>query len=211
MTEWDHGHDGPEHDPGAEPDWDTPGSEPAAHLDDPGLDDPGLDDPYGSSAEPGPDPHPPAATPDEPTGLPEEQPVDWSGGQHPGDSAGWDQEHTGDPAAWDQPNGGYFHDTLGEPDQGDDGTDPAGWTAAAGADPFPPTLDLDVQPGDGGPWVDPDLLGGSDSLGDPAGPADPPEALLPDLAAADGNPDADWSALADSDDPAVRALTQHWS
>lgn len=196
MTEWDHGHDGhdgadgvpelPDHDPGWEPYED--------HLSEPTT----TADPYGSPGHPGPEPH--DAAPAEPAGLPEEQPADWSG---PGD----DLAHSG-PGAW-EPDGGL------DPGDQADGTDPASWTAAAGADPFPAALDMDVQPGDGGPWVDPDLLGGpdhwtADGLG-PAGPADPPDALLPDLAAADGDPDAGWDTLRDTDDPAVRALTLHWS
>lgn len=197
MTEWDHGaHDGPDHDPGAEPDWDVAGSEPAAHLGEPS----GLDDPYGSPVEPGPDPHTPDVTSHDPVGLPEEQPADWS-------------VHPDDPAAWDQPNGAFGPFDL-DPGDLSDGTDPAGWTADAGADPFPPALDVDVQPGDGGPWVHPDLLGGPDhwtASGPEAAPVDPPAALLPDLAAADGDPDAGWDALRDSDDPAVRALTLHWN
>lgn len=67
-----------------------------------------------------------------------------------------------------------------------------------------------MQPGDGGPWVDPQLLGGTDHW--TAGPdQEAPAALLPDLAAADGDPDAGWDALRDPDDPAVRALAQHWN
>lgn len=229
MTEWDHdghhGHDGPD-DPAVEPSWDVLGTEPAAPLGEPS--DP--DDPYGSPPEPGSDPDGPTSA--EPAGLPEEQPADWSGGQpdhpdHPGDPAGgaadragpsgWDPARSADPGSWEKP-GGAGHDPFGLPDQDDlfDGTDPAGWTDA-GADPFPPTLDVKVQPGDGGPWVDPDLLGGPDywtadqPAPDLAAPVDPPSALLPDLAAADGDPDAGWDALRDSDDPAVRALTRHWN
>jgi hypothetical protein len=89
-----------------------------------------------------------------------------------------------------------------------DGTDPAGWAdTAAEADPFPPVLELAVQPAGGGPWTDPGLLG-DPAPGSP--PADPPEALRADLAVADGDPDADWAALHDSDDPAVRALAARW-
>lgn len=198
MTEWDHGahHDGPDHDPGGEPDWDAAGTDPTAHLGEPS----GLDDPYGSPAEPGPDPHTAAGTAPEPAGLPDEQPADWS-------------VHADDPGAWDQPNGGFHSFDLDPGDLADD-TDPAGWTADAGADPFPPALDVDVLPGDGGPWVDPDLLGAPDhwtGAGPEPAPVDPPAALLPDLAAADGDPDAGWDALRDSDDPAVRALTLHWN
>jgi hypothetical protein len=195
MTEWDHGaHDGPDHDPGVEPDWDAASSEPAAHLGEPsGL----SDDPYGSGAEPGPDPHTPDAP--EPAGLPAEEPADWS------------VHADSEPGSWDQPHGGQFDPDPGDPS---DGTDPAGWTADAAADPFPPALDVDIEPGDGGPWVDPDLLGGPErwtGSGPELAAVDPPAALLPDLAAADGDPDAGWDALRDSDDPAVRALTLHWN
>lgn len=187
MTEWDHHDHGPDHDPGGEPDWAGLGSEPTDHLDQP------ADDPSGAPGEPEPHTADPVEA-HEPAGLPEEQPADWSG---------WDPH--------DEP--GAFHDAVPAADPGDlsDGTDPAGWTDAAGADPFPPALDVDVQPGDGGPWVDPGLLGDPDqSTADP-GPVDPPAALLPDLAAADGDPDAGWDTLRDSDDPAVRALTRLWN
>ncbi|HST65823.1 MAG TPA: hypothetical protein VLM05_11600 [Mycobacteriales bacterium] len=204
MTEWDGGHDGG-HDaghhgghelgpegpdlPDSDPPWEPLGSGPG-HLDQP-------EDPYGSPAGPG---HPDAAAADEPAGLPEEQPADWS---QPPDEL----PHSG-PGSWD--------DTFGAPGAGtDDGTDPAGWTEAAGTDPFPAALDLDVAPGDGGPWVDPGLLGGPDhwtaDTAEVAVPVDPPAALLPDLAAADGDPDAGWDTLRDSDDPAVRALARHWN
>jgi hypothetical protein len=77
---------------------------------------------------------------------------------------------------------------------------------------------MDVSPADGGPWTDPELIGGdpadlsADLSADfSAGPdVDPPAALLPDLAAADGDPSAGWATLHDSDDPAVRALARHW-
>lgn len=192
MTEWDHGHDGHDggHDdpvpdlPDHDPAWETPD----AHLSEPA----GPDDPYGSPDHPGPEAHDAGS---EPVGFPQEQPADWSG-------SGDDVLHSG-PGAW-EPDG--------DPGDGVDGTDPAGWTDTA-ADPFPPALDVDVQPGDGGPWVDPDLIGGPEWTADaePAPPADPPAALLPDLAAADGDPDAGWDALRDSDDPAVRALAVHWN
>ena len=91
-----------------------------------------------------------------------------------------------------------------------DGTDPAGWAdTAAATDPFPPPLDLDVRTPDGG-WVDPDLLGRTVDDGDDGDGTDPPEALRADLAAADGDPDADWATLRESDDPAVRALARYW-
>jgi hypothetical protein len=217
MTEWDHGHGGADHheaggepdwadhhEAGGEPDWASAGPAPDAQLAEPS----GLDDLVGS-----PGGHGPAADPDhpgpaaEPAGLPAEHPADWSA---------WDAADVGSGSAdWDAPH--PFHDDFSdvEPDPGD-GTDPAGWTAGAGSDPFPPALDLDVQPADGGPWVDPALLGGPDrwTAGAPgpdlAGPADPPAALLPDLAAADGDPDAGWETLRDSADPAVRALAVHW-
>jgi hypothetical protein len=89
-----------------------------------------------------------------------------------------------------------------------DGTDPAGWADTAGAsDPFPPPIDLGVRPRDGR-WVDPDLLGPAADAGDP--PIDPADALLADLAAADGDPGAGWATLHRSDDPAVRALAVRW-
>lgn len=194
MTEWDHGHeghDGPDgHDTGPDlPDlpehdlgWEASG--PDAQLSDPAH--PG--DPYGS-----PD-HPEPAAGTEPAGFPEEQPADWSG-------AGGDVPHA-EPGAWD-------HDP--DPGVAIDGTDPAGWADSAGADPFPPALDVDVQPGDGGPWVDPDLLGTPEHWAAAGPDPEPPAALLPDLAAADGDPDAGWDTLRDSDDPAVRALAQHWN
>jgi hypothetical protein len=202
MTEWDHGHEAADRDPGAQPD---PAS--AAAPDAPLAEPADLDDPYGSPAESGPAPdhaEPPAA---EPAGLPAEDPAD---------RPAWDAERSGSGSAdWEAPDHS-FHDAFGtaEPDPGD-GTDPAGWSAGAGSDPFPPTLDLDVRPADGGPWVDPALLGGArhwtaDAV-EPVAPTDPPAALLPDLAAADGDPDAGWDTLRDSDDPAVRALTRHWN
>lgn len=89
-----------------------------------------------------------------------------------------------------------------------DGTDPAGWADTAGAThPFPPPLDSDVRPADGS-WIDPGLLGPVDDAVDQM--TDPPGALLADLAAADGDPAADWTALRRSDDPAVRALVLRW-
>jgi hypothetical protein len=89
-----------------------------------------------------------------------------------------------------------------------DGTDPAGWAdAAVATDPFPPPLDLDVRPVDG-LWVDAGLLGRVEDAGRQH--TDPPDALLADLAAAAGDPAADWATLRDSDDPAVRALALRW-
>ncbi|HEY6745693.1 MAG TPA: hypothetical protein VI357_08230 [Mycobacteriales bacterium] len=195
MTEWDHGHDGhgdgpdlPDHDPG----WEASG--PDGQLAEPA----GPDHPYGLPDHPGPEPH--DAGPAEPAGFPEEKPADWSG-------SGDDVLHAG-PDAWEPDHGPFDPDPAGPAD----GTDPAGWTVAA--DPFPPALDLDVQPGDAGPWADPALLGDPDhgtGVAEPAPPADPPAALLPDLAAADGDPDAGWDTLRDSDDPAVRALALRWN
>ncbi len=88
-----------------------------------------------------------------------------------------------------------------------DGTDPAGWAdTAAATDPFPPPLDVAVPPPEGG-WVDLDLLGHG---AEPGEDRDPPDSLRADLAAADGDPDADWATLHESDDPAVRALALRW-
>lgn len=88
------------------------------------------------------------------------------------------------------------------------GTDPAGWADADGApDPFPPLLHPRVRPADGS-WSDPGLLGPVEDGVDPT--TDPPDALLTDLAAAAGDPEADWTALHASDDPAVRALALRW-
>ncbi len=95
-----------------------------------------------------------------------------------------------------------------------DWSEPAGWAdqpaAAGGPDPFPPALEVDLTPPDGGPWADPDLLGGDDTALPPPSPGDSPAALRADLAAADWDPGADWAALAGSDDPAVRALAALW-
>jgi hypothetical protein len=89
-----------------------------------------------------------------------------------------------------------------------DGTDPAGWADTAGlTDPFPPPLDLGVRPARG-PWIDAGPVGRAEVAGEQ--PTDPPDALLADLAAADGDPDAGWTALHESDDPAVRALSLRW-
>lgn len=89
-----------------------------------------------------------------------------------------------------------------------DGTDPAGWADTAGAtDPFPPPLDLDVPAADG-PSVDAGLLGRVEDAAEQL--TDPPDMLLADLAAADGDPEADWATLHESDDPAVRALSLRW-
>ena len=89
-----------------------------------------------------------------------------------------------------------------------DGTDPAGWADTADAtDLFPSPLGLHIRPADGS-WVDPGLLGPVEDGLDHA--IDPPDALLADLAAADGDPAADWTTLQKSDDPAVRALARRW-
>lgn len=196
MTEWDHGGDQPE--PGEV--WEAPGSAFESHLPDEPT---SLCDPY----EPGgPDPD---GVPDEPAGLPAEAPADWSAGTadltetDPGPASGWDAHPAGLPVAGPDP---------GDPAAFGDLADPAAWTdgTGTGADPFPPALDMDVTPADGGPWTDPELIGGGteDRSADPV--TDPPAALLPDLAAADGDPDASWESLHDSDDPAVRALATHW-
>ena len=98
--------------------------------------------------------------------------------------------------------------TPAEPAARLDGTDPAGWADTAGEiEPFPPPLDLGVRP-HGDPWVDPDLVGRTAEAG--GAPTDPPEQLRADLAAADGDPEADWATLHESDDPAVRALALRW-
>jgi len=89
-----------------------------------------------------------------------------------------------------------------------DDTDPAGWADAAGTtEPFPPRLALHARPADGS-WVDPGLLGPVEDALDRT--TDPPDALLADLAAADGAPAAGWTTLHESDDPAVRALALRW-
>lgn len=213
MTEWDH-HDPTPGDPG----WTD-----AAHPDP--LAGPG-DDPYGTDfpAEPADLPEPtdlpepadsPADLPAEGTGLPAERadlPAEgsaaWSDG--PDHTPGsWPGDGT-DGADGTDAAGGTDHGAVppGDPADLPDSTDPAAWTDGADADPFPPALDLDVTPADGGPWTDPELIGGTADWS--ADPTDPPAALRSDLAAADGDPDAGWAALQDSDDPAVRALATHW-
>lgn len=180
MTEWDH-HDPTPGDPG--PGWDFAADQPEPF----GEPDHGLDpssDPY--DVQPG--------LPDEPAGLPAEHPVEL-----PVESP-WPTDGAG----------GTDHGAVppGEPADLPDSTDPAAWTDGADDDPFPPALDLDVTPADGGPWTDPELIGGTADWS--ADPTDPPAALRSDLAAADGDPDAGWAALQDSDDPAVRALATNW-
>lgn len=196
MTGWDDHH----------PDFDGGGDgDPAAALpEEPyGLLDPAsLDDVLGDPApeEPGPvDP----GLPDEPAGLPVEVSVDWSADPDPAGevSAPAGDWATDDPAGWTD-------------DPPDDGTDPAGWATGGEPEAFPPALDLDLTPADGGPWTDPDLLGGPDAPEAPTAwspPTDGPIALRPDLALAHGDPDASWSALRSSDDPAVRALALRWT
>ena len=91
---------------------------------------------------------------------------------------------------------------------GRDGADPAGWAdVASPTHPFPPALGLHTRPADGS-WVDPGLLGPIEDALDRT--TDPPDALLADLAAADGAPAAGWTTLHESDDPAVRALALRW-
>lgn len=206
MTEWDHGAD--HHEPGEV--WETPGSAFESHLPDEPT---SLSEPYDLG---GPDHD---GVPDEPAGLPVEAPADWSAGSDelteadPGPVSGWDAHPADLPDSGDPIGSGgdpADHGDLGDAgDPADPGTDPATWADGTGADPFPPALDMDVTPADGGPWTDPELIGGTDDWS--AVPVtDPPAALLPDLAAADGDPDAGWESLHDSDDPAVRALATHW-
>ena len=152
---------------------------------------------HGDLADPGPDhlASPPAGDEDPHDGhgeLPAEQPADWSETPEP------EPAH----ADWSSIVDSVDHDGGEDPDP----TDPAGWGVPAD-DPFPPSLSLDVEPADGGPWADPGLLGG-----DPAEQArtDPPLALLSDLTAADGGDSTDWAAVETSDDPAVRSLAAYW-
>jgi hypothetical protein len=130
-----------------------------------------------------------------------------------------------DPAAAD-PGGHDVHAGSGpaaEPGESVvDGSGPAAPPQPVDAMSFPPLLDLDVTPSDGQPWVDPGLLGTdvaglAEPGGDPASglaldpPADPPAALLADLHAADGGAGpATSGALAESGDPAIRALAAYW-
>ncbi|HEX5495516.1 MAG TPA: hypothetical protein VFX70_13185 [Mycobacteriales bacterium] len=89
------------------------------------------------------------------------------------------------------------------------GVDPYGFAPEASS--FPTRLDLDVSPSDGPDWVDVDLLG-DPGVGSGAGPGfASPDDLLADLHRLDGGAGApSWSAVAGSDDPAVRALGLHW-
>lgn len=159
---------------------------------------PDWDDPHGGDAPfdwaAGAEEHHPPAE------LPEEHPLPDSLPDDPVDHA---------PVVADQPQG-----LPAEPPA--DWSEPAGWTddpqpyAAGGDDPFPPALEVGVSPADGGPWADPDLLGADSTLPPPDEAADPPAALRSDLAAADGEPGADWAALRGSDDPAIRTLATLW-
>lgn len=94
----------------------------------------------------------------------------------------------------------------------DDGAEPWGLAQPVDAHAFPPHLDLDVVPADGLSWVDVDLLG--DATAVPTAPLvlpDSPQALLADLHREDGADGApSWQTVAESDDPAVRALTLFW-
>jgi hypothetical protein len=191
---WDHGddhlggHEDPHHD-------DVPAlpDEPASWSDDGSWSH--------SPAEPSePGDHleaePPAGAvgvPEEHGDLPAEQPADWSGPSEP----------VGEPAP-----GHADWSGIVDPDGSDDPdpTDPAGWGVPA-EDPFPPSLSLDVEPSDGGPWADPDLLG-ADPGEEPR--TDPPLALLFDLTAADGGDSSDWASVESSDDPAIRSLAAYW-
>lgn len=228
MTEWEHGPDQPGGWDGQDP---GDGGLAGAGLPDEPLDLPGTPDgtdglpgepgvpgepglpgenggsPAGTGAPGGslPGGGDPADLPDEPAGLPTEAPADWTtvpdAGDLATDAGDWADPET--PAGWASDGEG--------PDPA--GTDPATWAAAGpGPDPFPPALDLDVTPADGGPWTDPELIGGTgaDPDADTAYAPAEPAALLSDLSAADGDPDATWQDLADSDDPAVRALAAHW-
>lgn len=107
------------------------------------------------------------------------------------------------------------HDPAVGPPPGPLGTpgvaDPDGVATGVEGSPFPAMLDLDVLPSDGRDWVDVDLLG------DPAPGSgavlrfDPPARLLADLHRIDGGDGTPtWSAVAGSDDPAVRALALRW-
>jgi hypothetical protein len=94
-----------------------------------------------------------------------------------------------------------------------------------GTSGFPPPLDLGIDhPADGGPWLDLSLLGDSTSsdsgeFEDPSGASaysvdipDSPPGGLADLSTADAAGDgSSWTALAGSDDLAVRSLATLWS
>lgn len=192
MTGWEHG---PDFDGGHDHVPELP-EEPYGLL---GEHDPGpVEDAVPADPEPGGPGH--VELPDEPAGLPPEVSVDWSADPDPAtgvtDAAtDWAPDDGTDSAGW----------------AADDGTDPSSWAAAGEPEAFPPTLDMDVTPADGGPWTDPDLLGGSEESSAWTPPTDGPVALRPDLALADGDPDATWSSLRSSDDPAVRALALRWT
>ncbi|MBB2948189.1 hypothetical protein FB565_007972 [Actinoplanes lutulentus] len=78
-------------------------------------------------------------------------------------------------------------------------------------DLFPPTLDIGdlPEPVDGFPWIDTTTLGSPDTTGFTA-QEDP---VTPDELAAYAHTSgpADWTALADSDDPATAALARWWT
>lgn len=206
-------------------DWTDPGSYDAGSYE-PGSFDPASYDGGAAEADPpqpyGPGDADPAAGPaDEPRGLPDEPAADWTVDPDGLDPSGADglagPADAADPAADLGGPAGGSDDDLGGPADGTDlagagdldGTDPAGWVTAG--ESFPPAIEVDVAPADGGPWVDPELLGADDPapFGVPL-PGDPEPALLADLAAADGDPEAGWAAVRGSDDPAVRALAAHW-
>ena len=186
--------------------WDHPD-----HHDDPHHDDPHHDDPHQHEV----------------SGLPDEEPASWSpswsdepspeaghepAGELPAEpSYGHDELPAELPADWspvDEPEHADWSGIVDAEGGGDDPdpTDPAGWGAPAD-DPFPPALSLDVEPADGGPWADPDLLG-ADPGEEPR--TDPPLALLTDLSYADGGDSPDWASVESSDDPAIRALATYW-
>lgn len=180
-------------------DWTDPGSYDAGSYE-PGSFDPTSYDGGAAEADQ-PQPYGPGDADDapvsagEPRGLPDEPAADWTADPD-GDPS---DDGLGGPADAADPTGA-----------GDlDGTDPAGW--ATEGESFPPAIEVDVAPADGGPWVDPGLLGADDpdAFGVPL-PGDPAPALLADLAAADGDPEAGWAAVGGSEDPAVRALAAHW-
>lgn len=187
----DPGHDDPHHDgvsghdPGHDGGHELPGlpEEPASWSAD--WSEPGHELPVDASDEPV------SGLPAEHGELPAEQPADWSADPLPEpEHADWSGIVDGDPG--DDP----------------DPTDPAGWGAPE-EDPFPPALALEVEPADGGPWADPDLLGGEPGdFGEPV--TDPPLALLSDLSYADGGDAPDWASVESSDDPAIRSLAAYW-
>ena len=215
---------GPAFDPGHEHEplaYDDPHPEPDPHTesgDEPGL-HPEADPHTETDPQPEADPHTEADPQPEPDPHTEAGPHDGSGGfgspvAEPGIGAETGHDLTDGPD----------HDPAG-PDPADvpDGTDASHvdspeFAAPPDEAPFPPELHLDVAPADGQPWADPALLGTEPADGvlaqaeEPADPADSPDALLADLHTADGGDgSASASALAASDDPAIRALTAYWS